>query len=661
MAKINYDNLDTCYLRALCIDMINKANSGHPGMALGSAPVLEVLFKEYLTSDVRHPDWINRDRFVLSAGHASALLYAMIHLVGYPLSLDDLKQFRQIGSLTPGHPEYRHTVGVDATSGPLGQGISQAVGLAIAERHLHAILPEKYQSLVDHYTFALCGDGCLEEGISQEAISLAGHLGLNKLILIYDCNDVTLDGPLAASSSDMTALRFKAANWNVILVDKGQVDPSKDAISKAIKKAKKETERPTLIIVHTTIGYGSSKQGTSKVHGSPLGESDGLIAKQSYGYPDFDKTFCLPEDVYSHFRDPFAKRGKKAYAKYNSLLKEAKREIPELVDMLLRGHYGAYSYEKIQDLAYLPEASGSESTRAASGKILNLLHPLLPNLLGGSADVAGSVMTKIKGASDFSKENYAGTNINYGIREFAMASINNGILLHGGLRAYGGCFLVFSDYLKPAIRLASLSKLPAIYLFSHDSVALGEDGPTHQPIEQLAMLRSIPGVNVYRPADGYETLVAYKMALKDDSHPSCLILSRQNLPYLTEAHTDEAMRGAYILKHETAPLKGTIIACGSEVALALEAIKDRDDIRLVSMLCSEVFDRQDENYKEETLGARYCQRIAVEMLSSFGWHKYAKHVMSVDNFGYSGKSSDIIAKIDFTPNRLRKLIEETLD
>ena len=649
-----YLNNDIAYLRGLIIDMINQANSGHPGMAIGSAPTLEVLYKEFINLSTKHPTWINRDRFVLSAGHASSLMYAILHLATNYLTMDDLKKFRQIDSLTPGHPEYHHTLGIDATSGPLGQGIAQAVGLAIAERHLNALLPDKYKDLINHYTYCLCGDGCLEEGISQEALAIASHLKLNRLILIYDKNDVTLDGPLALSSDEEVLLRFKALKWNIINLK--NLDPSRDEISKAIKKAKKSLDRPTLDLTHTTIGLGSTHQGTNKVHGSPLGYEDGLKAKKSYNYPDYDKEFYIPEEVYRHYHNLTIKRGNRAYHKWEKLFKELKIEHPDIAKILSEGDKASYIKEQLVNLNYDENPSGKEATRKDSQQILTKLFNLFPNLIGGSADVAGSVLTKVKGQEDFNANNYAGTNINYGIREFAMAAINNGILLHGALRSYGGCFLIFSDYLKPAIRLAALSKLPAIYLFSHDSIALGEDGPTHQPIEQLAMLRSIPNVNVYRPMDGYEVMMSYQMALLSEMTPSVIVLSRQALPYLGKNHLNEMRKGAYILKRESAELKLVVIASGSEVSLAYQAIIDNPHIRLVSMLSTNVFDKQDEAYQKEVLGEDYNRRVYIEMLSSYGLYKYAKHVISYDHYGMSGKEKDNLLKAGFVSEVIAKKI-----
>lgn len=650
------DTLAVSTIRSLCIDAINKANSGHPGMALGSAPILYTLFSKHLVANPKVPEWANRDRFVLSAGHASSLLYALLHLCGYKVSLDDLKVFRQLGSLTPGHPEYHWTEGVDATSGPLGQGIAQAVGMAMAEESLRANY-EDGGTLFNHYTYALCGDGCLQEGISQEAISLAGHQKLNKLILLYDANQVTLDGALDLSFSEQVKNRFLASEWDVLEVEDGN---DIESIDKAICKAKKSRNKPTLIIVHTVIGYGSSKQGTSKVHGNPLGLEDGKHAKVDvYGFDHED--FFVPEEVRTLFKETFIKRGEEAYAQYEKDLEEYAKKH--------KGYFERYEATLKLDVAkYLPNvlpdfASGSAtSTRVASGKALNALMLSLPNLIGGSADVAGSVMTKLDGGVNFEPATRYGHNVNWGIREFAMASAQNGMLLHGGLRTYVGCFLVFADYMKAAIRMAALSKLPAIYLFSHDSIAVGEDGPTHQPIEQLAMLRSIPNMCVIRPADERETYAAWNEALKSTSRPTALILSRQNLPLLEGSSDKGLAKGAYVISEENKKAELVLIATGSEVSLAIEAQKillaQGVDVRVVSMPSWELFLDQDEAYQKEVICLPREKCVSVEMLSTFGWDRFAKFHMGLDNFGASAPAKDVIKHFDFTAERLVKICLE---
>ena len=645
------DKLSVNAIRATCIDVVNKAKSGHPGMALGSAPILYTLFTKHLVANPKEPMWFNRDRFVLSAGHASSLLYTMLHLSGYEVSLDDLKSFRQLGSLTPGHPEFKHTKGVDATSGPLGQGIAQAVGMAMAERAVAHQYPQG-KELCSHYTYVLCGDGCLQEGLSQEAISLAGHHKLNKLILFYDSNAVTLDGGLDLSFSENVKARFKASEWNVLEVKDGN---DIDAIDEAISKAKTSKSKPTLIIVHTIIGYGSEKQGTSKVHGNPLGEEDGLKAKKFYGY-DYP-AFEIPEEVYKHFQETFAKRGEEAYKAYYKNLEEYKAK-----------HSGAYKkFEKALNgdvSSYFKgepkfDPANNDSTRVSSGKALNELYNKVPFLMGGSADVAGSVMTKITDGVNFTPKTPKGRNINWGIREFEMAAAQNGMLLHGGLKTYVGAFLVFVDYMKAAVRMAALSKLPGIYLLSHDSLAVGEDGPTHQPIEQLAMLRSIPNVNVIRPCDARETYAAWKIALESKETPTALILSRQNLPLLASKYK-EVEKGAYIISKESKKLDATIIATGSEVSLAIEAQKlllERGvDVRVASMPSTYLFDKQPKEYRDQVVGVSKDKVFAVEMLSSFGWYKYADYVMGVDTFGTSAPAKDAIKAYDFTSEHLVKFV-----
>ena len=650
--------LSIATIRSLCIDMINKANSGHPGMALGSTPILYTLFTKHLVSNPDDPEWINRDRFVLSAGHASDLLYAMLHLCGYGLTIEDIKNFRQVDSLTPGHPEYHWTKGVDATSGPLGQGIAQAAGMAVAEASIAANYTDG-KKIMNHYTYVLCGDGCLQEGLSQEAISFAGHQKLNKLILFYDANQVTLDGGLDLSFSEDVRKRFEASGWNTLEVMDGN---DVDAIDKAITEAKKSKDKPTMIMVHTIIGYGSAKQGTSKVHGSPLGVEDGRHAKVDvYGFDHED--FYVPEEVRKHFEETFIARGRKAYEQYKK----------DFEDYRKKHEAEATRFENLQHLdlsKYIPEElpdfveGSSTSTRVASGKALNAYMLACPMLVGGSADVAGSVMTKLDNGVNFTPDHREGHNVNWGIREFAMGCMQNGMLLHGGIRSYVGCFAVFSDYMKPAIRMAALSRLPGIYLFSHDSIAVGEDGPTHQPIEQLAMLRSIPNVRVIRPADERETYSAWKLALKSTETPTALILSRQNLPLLEGSNDEGVARGAYVVSKEKKRADLVLIATGSEVSLAIEAqkklLEKKIDVRVVSMPSWEIFAQQDLEYRKSVLLLPSERRVSVEMLSTFGWGKWAKYHMGIDEFGASGPAKDVFKKFDFTSDRLVKLCEDIL-
>ena len=656
MNKKELDNLCVAAIRATCIDTVNKAKSGHPGMALGSAPILYTLFTRHLIANPKQPMWFNRDRFVLSAGHASSLLYTMLHLSGYKLSLDDLKSFRQLGSLTPGHPEYKHTQGVDATSGPLGQGIAQAVGVAMAERAVAAQYAEG-EKLCNHMTYCLCGDGCLQEGISQEAISFAGAQKLNKLILFYDSNNVTLDGPLAMSNVENQKKRFEASNWNVIEVKDGN---NIAAIDRAIVKAKASKDKPTLIIVQTVIGYGSKNQGTCKVHGNPLGMEDGKQAKLSYGFDQPD--FTMPRYVYNQFKKTFAARGKEAHKAWEDKFAAYTAKYPEEAAKFvstMKNDVSTYVYDK----GPYYEPGFKDATRNSSQALLNILNKSVFNLVGGSADVAGSVKTAIKGEIDFTPEHREGRNVNFGIREFAMASIQNGMLLHGGLRTYVGCFLVFADYMKNAIRMAAISHLPAIYLFSHDSIAVGEDGPTHQPIEQLAMLRSIPNNYVYRPCDVNELAAAWKLSLESTNHPSCMILTRQNLPLIEGSRSDDVYKGGYVISKERGEKPDfTLIATGSEVALAVEAqqklLMQNIDVRVVSIPCQELFLAQDASYINSVLGSSYEKRMAIEMLSTFGWHRFAPNVMGIDCYGKSAPADAVIKDFGFTPDEVvRRVLE----
>lgn len=655
MNQKELDSLSIAAIRSTCIDVINKAKSGHPGMALGSAPLIYTLYTRHLTANPDEPLWFNRDRFILSAGHSSALLYTMLHLSGYKLSIDDLKSFRQLGSLTPGHPEFKHTQGVDATSGPLGQGIAQAVGVAMAERAVASQYPQGMK-ICSHYTYVLCGDGCLEEGISQEAISLAGHHKLSKLILCYDSNAVTLDGALDLSFSENVKNRFKASNWNVIEVMDGN---DVEALDKAITNAKLSKNKPTIIIYHTIIGFGSEKQGTSKVHGSPLGEEDGAKAKASYGYKY--NSFEIPNEVYDNFKNTFIKRGKEAYKNYEkeyALWKKDHSRAASHFEKAIEGDVSSYLKKEPKF-----DLENKDSTRVSSGKALNELHKKIPFIIGGSADVAGSVMTKIENGQNFTPKTPKGRNINYGIREFAMASVVNGMYLHGGLKAYGGAFLVFSDYMKSALRTAALSKIPSIFLFSHDTIALGEDGPTHQPIEHLAMLRSIPNFNVIRPCDARETYAAWKIALMSKETPTALVLSRQGLPLLASKYS-EVEKGAYIISKEKGKLNATILATGSEVSLAVEAQKKLINlginVRVVSMPSWFLFEKQSQEYKNSVLGISKDKIFAVEMLTSFGWYKYADHVMGIETFGTSAPSKEAINAFGFTSDNLVKFIKENI-
>lgn len=646
---MNQSELSIATIRSLGIDMINKANSGHPGMVLGSAPALYSLFtKEYKVFPA-HSQWINRDRFVLASGHASSLLYSLLHLSGFQVSMDDLKQFRQWGSCTPGHPEVELTDGVDASSGPLGQGIPMAVGMAMAEAFLATRYNKKDYPVIDHYTYVLCGDGDMQEGVTYEASSLAGHLSLGKLIVLYDANNVTLDGPLNYSFSEDVKKRYESMNWQVICVQDGN---DYEAIAKAIKKAKKEVYKPTLIIVNTIIGFGSRNQGTSKVHGAPLGEEDGQYAKRQYGF-EYDN-FFVPEEVYDDFKKNVFNRGKRAYNKWNKMMDTYKTEYPELYQELFQNINDEYSFD---ETAFIEEYQDgiSEATRVTSEKLINAIAAQNPTFLSGTADLASSTKTIIKNAERFSCENYGGRNLYFGIREFAMVAIMNGMTLHKGIKVAAGGFMVFSDYFKAALRMACLMKLPIILPLSHDSIAVGEDGPTHQPVEQLAMLRSMPNIQVIRAADAYEMCGAWKKAVETNDCPTALILTRQNVTNFTHATYEDVCHGAYVVSQEKDNLDGIIIATGSEVELAMQAqkalLEQGKDVRVVSMPSMELFDQQDDSYKEKVLPKHIRKRLAVEMACDFGWHKYVGldgKVISVNQFGASAPANIVIQKYGFT-------------
>lgn len=646
---MNQSELSIATIRSLGIDMINKANSGHPGMVLGSAPALYSLFtKEYKVFPA-HSQWINRDRFVLASGHASSLLYSLLHLSGFQVSMDDLKQFRQWGSCTPGHPEVELTDGVDASSGPLGQGIPMAVGMAMAEAFLATRYNKKDYPVIDHYTYVLCGDGDMQEGVTYEASSLAGHLSLGKLIVLYDANNVTLDGPLNYSFSEDVKKRYESMNWQVICVQDGN---DYEAIAKAIKKAKKEVYKPTLIIVNTIIGFGSRNQGTSKVHGAPLGEEDGQYAKRQYGF-EYDN-FFVPEEVYDDFKKNVFNRGKRAYNKWNKMMDTYKTEYPDLYQELFQNINDEYSFD---ETAFIEEYQDgiSEATRVTSEKLINAIAAQNPTFLSGTADLASSTKTIIKNAERFSCENYGGRNLYFGIREFAMVAIMNGMTLHKGIKVAAGGFMVFSDYFKAALRMACLMKLPIILPLSHDSIAVGEDGPTHQPVEQLAMLRSMPNIQVIRAADAYEMCAAWKKAVETNDCPTALILTRQNVTNFTHATYEDVCHGAYVVSQEKDNLDGIIIATGSEVELAMQAqkalLEQGKDVRVVSMPSMELFDQQDDSYKEKVLPKHIRKRLAVEMACDFGWHKYVGldgKVISVNQFGASAPANIVIQEYGFT-------------
>lgn len=646
-------------IRSLSIDAVEAANSGHPGLPLGAAPMAYVLWSKFLTiNPSTSKAWNNRDRFILSAGHGSALLYSLLHLAGYDVSTEDLKSFRQKDSKTPGHPEVNHTDGVEATTGPLGQGIGMAVGMAMAETHLAAVYNAPGFPIVDHHTYSICGDGDLMEGVAQEACSLAGHLGLGKLVLLYDSNDISLDGPTNKSFTEDTKAKFKGYGWQYTLVEDGN---DLSSIYQAIDKAKAETEKPTIIEVKTVIGFGSSNQGTAKVHGAPLGKEDVARIKASYGFEKL-KAFEVSEEVKNHFYDEIVDKGKKAEKAWNELFDKYTKAYPKLAAQYLSAHGNDLPENWVNHLPTFEESYQSAS-RVTSSEIIQSLAENIPYLWGGSADLSSSNHTMIKGAADFGKENYQGRNIWFGVREFAMAAAANGIQLHGGSRVYCGTFFVFVDYLKAAIRLSAIQNNPVTYVLTHDSIAVGEDGPTHEPVEQLASLRSIPNINVIRPADGNETLVAWKIAMEAQSTPTVLVLSRQNLPLIQEAneYAEEGVRrGGYTISKQKGEYPdGILIATGSEVKLALEAQKqllsEAMDVAVVSLPSFELFNRQSEAYKESVLPKNVEKRLAIEMGSSFGWHQYTGfkgRICSVDKFGASGPGPEIVEMYGFTVEKI---------
>lgn len=658
---MDISNLSIATIRSLGIDTINKANSGHPGMVLGSAPALYTLFNKELNIYNKEAEWINRDRFVLASGHASALLYSMLHLTGFDVTIDDLKNFRQLNSRTPGHPEIEMTHGVDASSGPLGQGIPMAAGMAIAEKFLASQYNKENFDIIDHYTYVLCGDGDMQEGVTYEAASLAGHLSLGKLIVLYDANKVTLDGPLSMSFSENVKKRYEACNWQVLEVKDGN---DINEIHKAIKKGKKEQFKPTLIIVNTVIGFGSANQGTNKVHGAPLGKEDGKNAKLSYGF-DHDE-FYVPEEVYEDFKKKTIKRGKSKFNKWNKLFNEYKEQYPTEAKQLEDAIAGKYSLN-IDELLKNYPVGHNDATRNTSLEVIQEVAKQNPTFLSGNADLASSTKTKIKDEDDFSVENYNGRNLVFGIREFAMVAIMNGMTLHKGVKVSAGGFLVFSDYFKAAVRMACLMKLPIILPLSHDSIAVGEDGPTHQPIEQFAMLRSIPNMHVIRPGDAVEMAAAWKLAIESTENPTALILTRQNVETMENSSVEGVSKGAYVIGKEENHLDAIIIASGSEVNLAMKAkkvlLEKGIDVRVVSMPCQEFFDQQDEQYKEAVLPNAMRKRLSVEMASSFGWHKYVGLdgiTMSINEFGKSAPAQDVIQSYGFTVDGVVENIEKLL-
>ncbi|WP_041612595.1 transketolase [Spiroplasma apis] len=649
---MNKNNKNLNAMRILGIESINKANSGHPGIVLGAAPIIYTLFTKVMNINPSNPTWINRDRFVLSAGHGSALLYSALHLSGFNLSIDDLKNFRQLNSLTPGHPEYGHTEGVDATTGPLGQGMAMGVGLALAESHLSAKYNTEKHKIVDHYTYILCGDGDLQEGVTNEAISFAGRYKLNKLIVLHDSNDIQLDARVEVAQSENIADRFKAAGWNTLKIEDGE---NLDDILKAIEIAK-NSDKPTYIEVKTIIGIGSTNKGTTKVHGSPLG-LDIVNVKKYFNWENDD--FNVDQDVYNYYKTQVYDRGVVANEEWVKTFAEFKKENPKLSSEFEVSLNKDYKIE-IGELKSLNKKV-EQATRVSSGEVLNLLSSNITSLIGGSADLAES--TKAKGADgNYDYNNKLGRNVMYGVREFAMAAINNGIALHGGLLPFSSGFFVFADYLKPAIRLASLMKLQTLFIFTHDSIAVGEDGPTHQPIEQLAMLRSIPNINVFRPCDMAEVQASYLHALEDKTKPSVILATRQNLKELDHKNVfNDVKKGAYLISEADNP-SITLIASGSEVSIALEVkeiLKNKGfEVNVVSMVNMNAFLKEDVSYQNKIIN-KQTKRFSIELGTTYGWHRFLGDdgvAFGIDNFGYSAPYDAIMNHLDFNAKSIAEKI-----
>lgn len=656
--RVTIDELCINTIRTLAIDAINKASSGHPGAPMGLAPAAYVLWTRIMNHNPENPDWFDRDRFVLSGGHASMLLYSLLYLTGYSLSLEEIKKFRQWGSKTPGHPEFGDIPGVETTTGPLGQGFANAVGMALAERHLAALFNRSGHEIIDHYSYVMCGDGDMMEGLTSEAASLAGHLGLAKLICIYDDNKITIEGETGIAFTEDVALRFKAYNWHILPVDDGN---DTTAIYNAIIAAQAEKERPTLIVLRTHIAFGSpNKQDTSDAHGAPLGEEEARLTKKCLKWPE-DSFFYVPDEALHRFRECIEK-GKESESRWLEKYKAYSEEYPDLAEKWVAAMSGFLPPGWDADIPEFSAANGPIATRAASGKVLNAIAGNLPTLVGGSADLAPSNNTYLNSSHDFQKNSCDGRNIRFGVREHAMGGIMSGMFLHNGVRPYGGTFLVFADYMRAAIRMASLMKLPVIYIFTHDSIAVGEDGPTHQPVEQLASLRAIPGLTVIRPADATETAAAWRLAIKTTNGPVALILSRQKLPVLdrtTYPSADGLAHGAYVLSDSDGKPDLILIATGSEVHIAIEAreilAQKGVAVRVVSMPSWELFDKTSPEYKNSVILPEVAARIAIEAGISMGWERYVGNsgaIIGITGFGASAPGGTVMEKFGFTAENI---------
>ena len=655
------DKLTVNTIRTLCADAIQKAKSGHPGMAIGAAPIALAVF-EQLRKKPSQKDWLGRDRFILSAGHASMLNYALLHLFGYDVSIDDIKSFRQFGSRTAGHPEYAHTPGVEATTGPLGQGFAMAVGMAVAERHLSAVFNREGYPIFDNYTYTLVGDGCMMEGVVSEAASFAGTMGLGKLIAVYDCNKITIEGSTDTTFTEDVSARFTAYGWQLLNVADGE---DIDAIRAAINEAKQELDHPSLIIVHTNIAQGTAKQGSASSHGAPLGEDVIADWKKSLGWEY--APFEVPAEVKAHIAELNAANDA-AVCEYDAMLESYHGAYPELTSKLAAWLSGKLPEELLNGSELFEFEDKPIATRVCSGTVLNRIAARMDNLFGGSADLAPTNMSELKDIPYFDAKTPEGRNVHFGIREFAMAAISNGIALYGGLKPYCAGFLVFADYLKPAARLSALMGLNVVYVMTHDSIFVGEDGPTHQPIEQLDMFRATPNTFVFRPADGRETAASYLAAL-NLSAPAIIALSRQNLPQLPGTGRD-ALKGGYVISEGSSPasLDAVIIATGSEVSLSLEAQKlleaEGKSVRVVSMPCAELFDSQSEAYRESVLPKGLGARVAVEALGGASWYRYVGlngRVVSMKSFGTSAPGAQVYEHFGFTAERVAEAVRESID
>ncbi|KMY50819.1 transketolase [Peribacillus loiseleuriae] len=660
----NIETLAVNTIRTLSIDAINSANSGHPGLPMGAAPMAYALWANHLDHNPAHSKWFNRDRFVLSAGHGSSLLYSLLHLTGYDVSIEDLKNFRKLNSKTPGHPEVGHTDGVEATTGPLGQGIATSVGMAMAEAHLAAKFNQKDFPVVDHFTYALVGDGDLMEGVAYEAMSMAGHMKLGKLIALYDSNDISLDGELNLSYGEDTKKRAESVNWQYLRVEDGN---DVEAITKAIEEAKQNLDQPTLIEVRTIIGFGSPKvAGTNKAHGNPLGAEEAKATKLAYDW-NYEEDFYVPEEVKAHFAELKQAGGKKE-EQWNTLFTAYQEACPELASELSDAIDGKVLIEAQDILTF--DTDKDVSTRVASGQAINHFVKTVPSIFGGSADLSGSTMTDIKGEAKFAVESFAGRNVYFGVREHAMGAAGNGMALHGGVKPFVSTFFVFNDYLRPSIRLAAISKLPVTYVFTHDSVAVGEDGPTHEPIEQLTALRAIPGLTVIRPSDANETASAWAYALQNVDGPVALVLSRQNLPVFeeTKGNIESLSKGAYVLTETNENPDLILMATGSEVSLAASAKaeleKENVSVRVVAIPSWELFNSQSKEYQQQVLPASVTKRIALEMGISLGWERFVGHegrILSIDTFGASGSGASVLEYFGFTTENVVKISKELLN